>query len=160
MKLTNEMIGRMDAEPCVEDLKNEIERLKRENETLRENYVEDVAEASIGAHIGVYALVALNMVKAVLSVGKMPSAKMFEVMTASTANDLYINSLEETRNCFKTEGSCSSVIPAKHLILNLLRKESALNAVAAVKIGLSGVNTDEEAVKILDSLPSHDCQML
>lgn len=160
MKLANEMIEHMEAEPCVEDLKSEIERLKRENETLRENYIKDVGEASAGAHIGVLALSALNMVKAVLSVGKMPTAEMLKVMTASTANDLYGAFSEEAGVCLKNEGSCSFVVPMKHLILNLLRKNISCDAVGAVKMGLAGVNTGEEAIKILDSLPSHNCQIL
>lgn len=160
MKLANEMMGHMDGEPCVEELKNEIERLKRENETLRENYIKDVAEAAAGAHIGVSALASLNMVKAVLSVGKMPTEEMLNVGNATTADECFSTMAEEAENCLKNDGNCSGVVPMKHLILNLLRMNSAPDAVAAVKMGLVGVNTDKEAVKILDSLPSHNCQIL
>lgn len=160
MKLANEMLEHMGGEPCVEELKNEIERLKRENETLRENYVKNVGEAAAGAYIGVSALTALNMVKAVLSVGKMPTEEMLSMMTASKADEYFSTIPEEAGNCLKNDGDCSGVVPMKHLILNLLRRINTPDAVAATKMGLAGVNTDEEAVKILDSLPSHNCQIL
>ena len=160
MKLANEMLEHMGGEPCVEELKNEIERLKRENETLRENYVKNVGEAAAGAYIGVSALTALNMVKAVLSVGKMPTEEMLSMMTASKADEYFSTIPEEAGNCLKNDGDCSGVVPVKHLILNLLRRINTPDAVAATKMGLAGVNTDEEAVKILDSLPSHNCQIL
>ena len=160
MKLANKMMEHMGGEPCVEELKNEIERLKRENETLRENYVRDVAEAAAGAHIGISALISLNMVKTVLSVGKMPTEEMLNVVNATTADEYFSTMAEEAENCLKNDGDCSRVVPMKHYILNLLRMNSAPDAVAAVKMGLVGVNTDKEAAKILDSLPSHNCQIL
>ena len=160
MKLANKMMERMGGEPCVEELKNEIERLKRENETLRENYVRDVAEAAAGAHIGISALISLNMVKTVLSVGKMPTEEMLNVVNATTADEYFSTMAEEAENCLKNDGDCSRVVPMKHLILYLLRRSITCDAVDAVKGGLAGVNTDEEAVKILDSLPSHNCQIL
>ena len=118
MKLANEMMEHMDGEPCVEELKNEIERLKRENETLRENYIKDVAEAAAGAHIGVSALASLNMVKAVLSVGKMPTEEMLNVGNATTEDECFSTMAEEAENCLKNDGNCSGVVPMKHLILN------------------------------------------
>ena len=160
MKLANKMMEHMDGEPCVEELKNEIERLKRENETLRENYIKDVGEAAAGAYIGVSALTTLNMVKAVLSVGKIPTEEMLSVMTAGKADEYFSTIPEEAGNCLKDDGDCSWVVPMKHSILNLLRRINTPDAVDAVKVGLAGVNTDEEAVKILDSLPSHNCQIL
>ena len=159
MKLANKMMERMGGEPCVEELKNEIERLKRENETLRENYVRDVAEAAAGAHIGISALISLNMIKTVLSVGKMPTEEMLNVVNATTADEYFSTMAEEAENCLKNDGDCSRVVPMKHLILYLLRRSITCDAVDAVKGGLAGVNTDEEAVKILDSLPSHNCQI-
>ena len=137
MKLTNKMMEHMGGEPCVEELKNEIERLKRENETLRENYVRDVAEAAAGAHIGISALISLNMVKTVLSVGKMPTEEMLNVVNATTADEYFSTIPEEAGNCLKNDGNCSGVVPMKHLILNLLRMNSAPDAVAAVKWVLS-----------------------
>ena len=160
MKLANEMMEHMDGEPCVEELKNEIERLKRENETLRENYVRDVAESASAAYIGLCALASLNMVKAVLSVGKMPTEEMVNAMAATSADVCFSAIHDEAEDCLNNDGNCSGVVPMKHLILNLLRMNSSPNAVAAVKMGLAGVNTDEEAVKILDSLLSYNCQIL
>lgn len=160
MKLATEMLEHMGGEPPVEELKNEIERLKRENETLRENYVKNVGEAAAGAYIGVFALTALNMVKAVLSVGKMPTEEMFDVMSVEAANECFSTFPEEAGNCLKNDGDCSGVVPMKHLILNLLRRINTPDAVVSIKMGLAGVNTDEEVAKILDSLPSHNCQIL
>ena len=160
MKLANEMMKHMDGEPCVEELKNEIERLKRENETLRENYVKDMAEAASAAYIGVCALTSLNMVKAILGVGKMPTEEMFSVLRAGEADECFSAMPKAAISCLKNDGDCSEIIPKKHLILALLRRINTPDAVAAVKMGLVGVNTDKEAVKILDSLPSHNCQIL
>lgn len=160
MKLANEMLEHMGGDPCVEELKNEIERLKRENKTLRKNYIKDVGEAAAVAYIGVCALTSINMVKAVLSVGKMPTEEMLSVMCAGEADEYFFAMHEAAISHLKNDGDCSEIIPKKHLILNLLRRINAPDAVAAVKMGLAGVNTDEEAVKILDSLLSHNCQIL
>ena len=160
MKLANKMMEHMDGEPCVEELKNEIERLKRENETLRENYIKDVGEAAAVAYIGVCALTSMNMVKAVLSVGKMPTEEMLSMICANEADDCFSAMPKAAINYLKNDGDCSEIIPKKHIILALLRRINTPDAVEAVKMGLAGVNTDEEAVKILDSLPSHNCQIL
>ena len=160
MKLANKMMEHMGGEPCVEELKDEVERLKRENETLRKNYIKDVGEAAAVAYIGVCALTSMNMVKAVLSVGKMPTEEMLNVVNATTADECFSSMTEEAENCLKNDGDCSEIIPKKHIILALLRRINTPDAVEAVKVGLAGVNTDEEAVKILDSLPIHNCQIL
>lgn len=160
MKLANEMIEHMGGEPSVEELKDEVEHLKRENKSLRENYVRDVAKAAAGAYIGISALASLNMVKAVLSVGKMPTEEMFNVGNATTADECFSTMAEEAENCLKNDGDCSGVVPMTHVILALLRRINTPDAVEAVKVGLTGVNTDEEAVKILDSLPLHNFQIL
>lgn len=135
MKLANEMMEHMEAEPCIEDLKNEIERLKRENETLRENYAKDVAEAAAGGYIGVSALASLNMVKKALSVGKMPTEEMLNVMNANTIDECYSSMVEEAKICLKNDGSCSGIVPMKRLILNLLKGIFTPDAVSAIKNG-------------------------
>lgn len=160
MKLANKMMEHMGGEPCVEELKNEIERLKRENETLRKNYVKDVGEAAAAAYIGVCALTSMNMVKAVLNVGKMPTEEILSMMCADEADDYFLDMPKAAISYLKHDGNCSEIIPKKNIILALLRRINTPDAVEAVKMGLAGVNTDEEAVKILDSLPSHNCQIL
>lgn len=160
MKLATEMLEHMGGEPPVEELKTEIERLKCENETLRENYVKNVGEAAAGAYIGVFALTALNMVKAILSIGKLPTEEMFDVMRVEGANECFSTFPEEAGNCLKNDGDCSGIVPMRHIILALLRKINTPDAVDAVKVGLVGVNTVEEAVKILDSLPVYNYQIL
>ena len=90
----------------------------------------------------------------------MPAEEMLNVVNATTADECFTTMAEEAENCLKNDGDCSRVVPMKHLILYLLRRSISCDAVDTVKKGLAGVNTDEEAVKILDSLPSHNCQIL
>ena len=160
MKLANEMMEHMEAEPCVEDLKNEIERLKRENETLRENYAKDMGKTTAVAHIGILALSALNTVKAVLSVGKMPSANMFDVVGEKELVARIVDMEEAAKNCLGNIGHCNPITPPVGLVMSLLDNLKLGNVVSALKMNDHNIKNEEDAKRLLDSLPSHNCQIL